>query len=238
MNQHNFELVGGDTDGLAFKKPDQSPFSKEERTSLVRELNSLMDGLITWEDDGVFPVQLVVKTKNYVLVDENGKQKIKGSALKASMKEKALKEFLNQVIQLLVDNNQNLVGDLYLKYAKEILDVKDIARWCSKHTITKAVLTGKGTAQVRIREALKGRAVQEGDKVYQFVKTESVRSTLEDFDGTYCVETLLGKLYDTLCVFETVLDVKAYPNLTLKKNKHLVEELKNGSEKILSIELS
>lgn len=222
LNHHNFELVGGDTDGLAFKKSDQSEFTAEERKSLLSELNSLMDGLIKWEDDGVFPRQLVIKTKNYVLVDEKGKRKIKGSALKATNKEKALKVFLDEIIELILTDRQDQILALYTDYAHRILAITDISLWCSKYTITKAVLTGKGTAQVRIREALKGRPVQEGDKVYQFFKSDSERCMREDFDGTYAADVLLGKLYDTLCVFETVLDVKQYPNYSLKKNRKLL----------------
>jgi len=229
MNLHNFELVGGDTDGLAFKKPDQSPFTNEEREALLVELNSYMDELIKFEDDGQFKLQIVVKAKNYILVDEKGKLKVKGSALKATTKEKALKRFLDEIIQLLIQDKQDRIRDLYFKYASQIFNLSDMSDWCTKHTITKAVLTGKGTAQVRIREALKGRPVQEGDKVYQFVKTEGVRSTLENFDGIYCIDTLLGKLYDTLCVFETILDVSAFPDLTKKKNQQYLEGLKSAN---------
>lgn len=223
---HNFLLVGGDTDGLAFKKPDQSNFTQEERKALLAELNGLTDGLIHWEDDGVFPVQLVIKTKNYVLIDDKGKQKTKGSALKATTKEKALQGFLQEVIGLLLNDGEAMIYSTYMRYAKDILTIADMATWCSKHTITKAVLEGKGTAQIRIREALKGVPVQEGDKRYLYFKTPTERCLLENFDGTYDANILLGKLYDTLCVFETVLDVKAYPNLTLKRNKHILEGLK------------
>ena len=223
---HDFVIVGGDTDGLAFKKPDQSEFTKEERRAVLEGLNELMDGLIHWEDDGVFKVQLVVKAKNYVLLDEKGKQKTKGSALKATTKEKALQAFVQEVIGLLLNDGEAFIYGTYMRYAKDILALQDLTMWTSKHTITKAVLEGKGTAQVRIREALKGRSVQEGDKVYMFFKTPTERCLLERFDGTYDAGILLGKLYDTLCVFETVLDVKAYPNLTLKRNKHILEGLK------------
>lgn len=229
MKTHNFELVGGDTDGLAFKKADQKPFTDEERAELLADLNSHMDELIKWEDDGVFKVQLNVKTKNYVLVDQKGKQKIKGSALKATTKEKALKTFLHEVLQLMLTDNQDGIYALYIRYATEILNLKDITDWCSKHTITAAVLTGKGTTQVRIRAALKDMVVQEGDKVYLFFKSDSERCLRENFDGTFCKDTLLGKLFDTLKVFETVLDVKKYPNLALKKHKALRAQLETSN---------
>lgn len=233
MKSHNFELVGGDTDGLAFRKPDHSPFSKVERTYLLNELNSLMDNMIHWEDDGVFACQVVVKAKNYILVDENGKTKIKGSALKATTKEKALQQFVRDIIQLLVDNHQYLVEHTYMQYAQEIVNLKDISRWCSKKTITSAVLKNTRTNERRVREALKGKPVQEGDKVLMYFKTPTELSLLENFDGTYDVSILLGKLYDTLCVFETVLDLKEIPNLALKKHKGLVESLKDNSNGLM-----
>lgn len=225
MKKYNFITVAGDTDGIAFKKPDEAPFTPEERSQILEELNSQMDPLIRWEDDGVFRRQIVVKAKNYILQDEKGKVKIKGSGLKATTKEKALKRFVDDIIDLLLTDKQDQVSDLYFQYARETLALKDISQWCSKHTVTKAVLTGKGTAQVRLREALRGRQVQEGDKFYVFFKTSEERCLLEDFDGSYDPSILLGKLYDTLCVFETVIDVKSIPNLTLKRNQVILNGL-------------
>lgn len=232
-NPHNFIIGPTDTDSISFCKSDMSPFTKDELEALLKEINDISPEFMDWSHDGYYPTCIAIRAKNYLTVDEKGKMKIKGSALKAPMKEKALKRFLDEIIQLLVDNNQHLVKDIYFKYAREIFNIKDMSDWCSKHTITKAILTGKGTAQVRIREALKKRPMQEGDKIYQFVKTESERCMLEDFDGVYCVNTLLGKLYDTLCIFETILDVKQYPNLTLKKNKELLNGL-SGQIRIVS----
>jgi hypothetical protein len=230
MTSHNFVTVGYDTDGLAFRKPDHSVYTPEERASLLVELNSLFPKLIKFEDDGLFPCQLNIKTKNYCLVDDNGKTKIKGSALKATTKEKALQEFVRNVIKLLVDGNEHLVHAMYLEYAKQIVNLKDISQWCSKKTITSAVLKNTRTNERRVREALKGKPVQEGDKVYMFYKTPTELALLENFDGTYDVSTLLGKLHDTLCVFETVLDLKDIPNLALKKHKGIVEGLKNETK--------
>jgi DNA polymerase I len=235
---HDFELVGGDTDGLAFRKKDHSPFSKEEQESLLADLNSRMDALIKWENDGIFNKQIVVKTKNYILVDSENKVKIKGSALKASMKEKALKRFVNEVIDILVKYDDNFIDHiypLYLRYANEILNLKEINDWCSKHTITKAVLTGQATTQVRVRNALKGRPVQEGDKVYQYVRSNGERALMEDFDGIYDKDTLLGKLYDTLSIFETIINIKEYPDLTLKRNKKLLETLQGVQCQFINI---
>lgn len=222
MKTNSYVLVGGDTDGIAFKKPDQTPFTDEERSALLEELNSLMPEKIRWEDDDQFPVQLNVKTKNYVLVNSKGETKVKGSALKASNKEKALKAFVREIIELILTDRQDQILSLYNDYANRILAITDITLWCSKYTITKAVLTGKGAAQVRIREALRGRPVQEGDKVYQFFLSDDQRCMLEDFDGNYYSKKLLEKLFKTLKVFSKVIDINLYPNYALKKNRKLL----------------
>ncbi len=222
MSQHNFIVVGADTDGVAFKKPDQKPFTAEERAFLLNEINSEMDELIRWEDDGVFKRQIVVKAKNYVLQDESGKVKIKGSGLKATTKEKALQTFIKELIDLLLKDRKDQVFFLYIKYTKEILNIQDISQWCMKKTITKAVLHPERTQEQRVLDALDGMDINEGDKVYLFNKTQDDLCVQEKFDGTYDVETLLSKLYDTLSVFETVLDIETFPDFSLKRNQKLL----------------
>lgn len=218
MNTHDFIIVGADTDGLAFKKKDQKPFTPEERASLIAELNSQMDNMIRWEDDGVMKRQIVVKAKNYVLIDENGKQKIKGSALKATTKEKALQRFIGEVIEMMVKDRMDQIYSIYMKYAREIVAIKDITDWCSKKTVTKAVLNSDRTNETRVLDAIGDTPVQEGDKVYVFFKTPEELCLRENFDGTYDRDILLGKLYDSLCVFETVIQVDLFPNFALKRN--------------------
>lgn len=222
MKQHDFILVGGDTDGLAFKKPDEKPFTPEERTALLAELNSLMDGLIHWEDDGVMKRQIVVKAKNYILLDEAGKIKMKGSAIKATTKEKALRRFIGELVDLLLKDRKDHIFSLYLRYANEILNVTDISDWCVKKTVTKSVLNPERTNEERVLEALEDADVNEGDKVYMFNRTPTELCLREDFDGSYDVDCLLKKLYNTLAVFGTIIDMELFPNFTLQRNRELL----------------
>jgi DNA polymerase elongation subunit (family B) len=219
-------MVAGDTDGLAFCKADESKWTPEDRAALLAELNAEMEEMIRWEDDGVFKKQLVIKTKNYVLQDEKGNVKIKGSALKATSKEKALQEFLREVIDLILAGKKEHIFFSYIRVAKEIERLVDVTRWASKKTITKAVLNGEDTQQVNIRNSLNGRHVQEGDKIWVFYKPDGTLAMVEDFNGEYSTEKLHKKLYDTLSIFGTVLDVDLFANFTLKRNQEL---LKGGS---------
>lgn len=226
----DFEIVAGDTDGLAFKKKDQKPFTDEERADILAALNSKMDKLIRWEDDGVMKRQIVVKTKNYILVDQNNKVKIKGSALKATTKEKALQKFIRDVIELLIKDRLDQLFFLYLSYVRQIVNLKDISDWCSKKTVTKAVLTSERTNEVRVRKALEGTTVQEGDKIYTFFKTPEELCLRENFDGTYDTDALLSKLKDSLGIFSTIIQPDLFPDFSLKRNRSYIDKISPTEE--------
>ena len=218
---HDFFIINCDTDSIMFNKPDQKPFTPEERQSLLEEINALTGDLIEWADDDYFKKVIVVRTKNYIL-DDGKKVKIKGSGLKGSMKEKALQAFMKETIDLLLKDRRDRIFYLYLKYANEAANLSDISQWCSKKTVTKAVLNPERTNEQRVSDALSEAEVSEGDKVFMFYKTPEELCLLENFDGTYDKSILLGKLYDTLSVFDTVIDISLIPNLTLKRNADLI----------------
>lgn len=219
--QHNFIIANGDTDSIAFKKPDQSAWTDAERAALLLELNALMPQNIVWKDDKAYRRLIVFKAKNYVM-DDGKKVKIKGSALKGSKKEPALKEFINEVIDLLLKDKKDQVLFLYLRKAAEIMNLEDISRWCFKVTVTKKVLDPQATFQKKIAEAIGTMPVSEGDKVYLFFREDGSLCVREKFRRDHDQSKLLGKLRDTLEVFGNVFDVDLFPDLTLKKNRELL----------------
>ena len=75
------------------------------------------------------------------------------------------------------------------------------------------------TTEQRIKEAIGGRKVEEGDKIYVFFEEPEKLTMLEDFKGVYCKKTLLKKLYKTLEIFDTLIDVSLFPNFSLKRNE-------------------
>lgn len=225
MINHDFKLVGCDTDGIAFKKPNQEKWLEGEAEALVVELNALMPSLIEWGNDGVVPKQLVIKTKNYVLVDSKGKVEVKGSALKATMKEPALQQFIRDVIDLLLAGTPDQLIFLYIAYVCRIKNIKDISEWCSKKTVTKAVLNGQHTTQVQVRNAIGDKGVQEGDKLYMFYCDENNLCLSENFKGQYDMDRLLDKLHACIVTFDTVIDASVFPNFSLKRNKARLDQL-------------
>lgn len=216
-----WEIVNADTDSFSYTTGKRQ--TQEQFMAQIEELNGLYPDLIKWEDDGTYKTFMVVKAKNYVLQKENGDVTIKGSGLKGTMKEPKMRDFMGEVIAVLLKNRKDHIFSIYQKYAYEILDIKDIEPWCFKKTVTKAVLTNTRTQEARIREAIEGENVSEGDKVYLFFKTPTELCLRERFEGEYDVGTLHGKLYNTLKAFENLLDMKMVPNYSLKCNSKLLK---------------
>ncbi len=221
---HNFIIANGDTDSIAFKKHDEKPFTKEEREALLVELNALMPENIVWKDDNHYRRLIVFRAKNYVM-DDGKKVKIKGNALKATKKEPALKQFIREVIDLLLKDKKEQVLFLYLGKVQEILNLADISQWCFKVTVTKKVLNPEGTFQKKQLEAIGNFPVSEGDKVYMFFAEDGSLCLRENFKGQCDKSKLLGKLRDTIEVFSTVFDVGLFPDLTLRRNQELLASL-------------
>lgn len=217
--KHNFQLVNTDTDAVSFCKPDMTPFSPQERQDLLQELNAQYPDLITFADDGYFETVIVVAAKNYVLWDGK-KLKIKGASLKATNKEPYLKEFINGVIQILLDPNfyNNQIVELYDKTAKECLNLTDMSRHSKKKTVTEKLLKGEGTAELRARLALKGENYQQGDKFRMFYLENGNMCLDKNFNGDYCKKTLLKKLYATVQIFNAIIPKEKFTNYALQSN--------------------
>lgn len=217
-----FNIVNADTDSISFCKQDGAPFSKQEQEKLLNELNDLFPKNIKWDHDGIYDAVIVVKAKNYLL-KQGDKLTYKGSALKATMKEKALADFLQTVLRHLLDNDISAAEYTYNKMVKDIKNLEDISQWTSKKTVTDAVLNPKRTTEQRILDAIGSKPVQEGDKIRVFFRDNETVALEEDFDGTYDEDRLYEKLYKTVSVLKPVLDISRFPNYKLKKNKKQLE---------------
>lgn len=193
-----YTLVNVDTDSFSYT--DGSLPTKGQFKDQIKQLNSIYPELISWEDDGVYEKVIIVKAKNYVLkkhkdwckpkdLDKNGepKLKVKGSSLTDQKKEPRLLTLLEQYIDVLIrkdtkeEQNQGLI-EVYDKCCKEVVSNFNVYDWCTKKTVTKAILNAKRENEIApfnaISEAVaKGvmSAVQEGDKVYLYVAIDGKR---------------------------------------------------------------
>lgn len=219
-----FKIVNADTDSIMFCKKDQSEFSKEEQIILIEEINNTYPEKIKFENDGNFKKVIVVKAKNYILWDGN-KIKYKGSAIKAPGKELALREFTNEILDTIL-NDQTNYTEIYNKYVKEIMNISDIKRWCTRKTITSSVLNPQRTNEQKIFDTISGTDYAEGDRIYTYFKENDTIGLVENFNNDYNKDKILEKLYKTAMIFETILPIdELFLNYKLKRNKTKLEEL-------------
>ena len=219
-----FTVPKGDTDSITIYKEGQK-FTDEEIDGLITEVNSILPEHINFELDAVYDVIVVFKAKNYAY-REGDKISTKGSAIKASTKSAALKEYINSVVKdlLYLKPTEELVS-VYNKYVAEAVNVADIKRWSSRKTLSSTMLESTRANETKVIDAIKGSNYTEGDRFYTYYKSDDSISLVENFDGDYNKTRLLKNLHDSINIFSTVLDIKQFPNYSLKKNQKLLETL-------------
>lgn len=179
-----YTLVNGDTDSIAYT--NGQPFTYEQYTEEINEINALLPDYIKFANDGAYEKFIVIRAKNYIMLPSDPKKKaknlkeigteynLKGSSIMDQKKEKALKEFMQQCINCLVYSNENELINVYHRYIKESQNILDINRWATKKTVTKNVLTSTRKNETKVVDALTNEMVQEGDKVYLFSKIDGM----------------------------------------------------------------
>lgn len=267
---NNNVIVNVDTDSIMICKPDQSPWSKEEKNRFLENLNKQFPEMINWADDGEYKSVLVIASKNYALLPiDKPKIKIKGSSLKDQKKEIALREMVTTIIDTILkqDGNEEEILKIYKKYVKEAINVQDIGRWAQKKSITEPVLKCRGyekltdeqleskgirTNETNIWDAVKKEElVQLGDKVYVYpcilsrqiiqepIMRKNKKTGEKEHKGfkdkeviqyglkmtkywdkqDHDVEQLVKRVYDTITIFSSVLNMDKFLNYSLVRNK-------------------
>lgn len=224
---HDFKIVNADTDSISFCKSDMSIITPEEQQALIDEINALLPEKIKMAHDGYYPNVIVVKAKNYILRDATGKIKIKGAALKGSTKSKALQKYIKEIIDLLLDNKEAEIVDLYHNYIREIHKMTDITPWCSKKTISAKILDPQRTNEQNIHDALDGEEedYQEGDKIYTYFTEDGTLKLGENWNKDnpdHDKFKLMESLWKTTKIFETVLDISQFEKYYLKTKRKLL----------------
>lgn len=231
VNHYSFKIAYLDTDAVCIAKQDGGEFSKDEQKKLLDELNSLFPEHIKFSNDGYFPAMCVIKTKNRVYTNEKGEVKIKGSALKSSKIEPAIKAYQKRCINALLGLSEETLHHAYINACKELATLKDITLWGGKKTISEKTVSSERTNERRLMEALSGSSWQVGDKVYTYFTVDGNLKLCDKYnpdEPDHDLPRLLKKLYNASKVFDTVTETprfnyglttnaKEYNNLMRKK---------------------
>lgn len=226
--EKGFSVPKGDTDSITIYKENKA-FDKEEINSLINEINSILPEYINFELDAVYDVLVVFKAKNYAY-REGEKITVKGSALKASQKSAALKEYLKKSINglLYLKTNEDLVEIYkdYIREARNLDSVDKIKLWASRKTLSSTMMQSTRANETKVLDAIKGAGYVEGDRFYTFFKSDDSLCLAENFDGDYNKTHVYKNIFDTAKVFEGILPFKElFLNYALKKNLKLVDDL-------------
>jgi DNA polymerase I len=108
-----------DTDGIYFVPP-AGVDTEGKAQDLVKRLSDTLPEGIEVSMDGFYPAMFSYKMKNYALLDQKGRMLIKGSALRSRGMEKFLREFLSEMLRLLLGGKGEKVKEFMEEYMGKI----------------------------------------------------------------------------------------------------------------------
>ncbi len=112
----NAKIIEMDTDGIYFQPP-QNTTSTED---LEKEVQKVLPEGIEVELDATYKEMFCYKSKNYALLTENGELSITGAALKSRGVEPFIRDYIKELLSLLLKNGGDELYELTEKYKRGI----------------------------------------------------------------------------------------------------------------------
>ncbi len=177
LTEKGARIIEVDTDGIYFIAPE-SVNSPAEEESLIASLREILPKGIDLELDGRYPAMFSYKMKNYALLDENGQLLIKGSGLRSRGLELFQRDWLEEMLALLLKGEKERVSDLYQRYLDDLEHHRRDVTWLTKietlqdslESYQNKVKAKKRNAAAPYELALKSqRRYQPGDQISYYV---------------------------------------------------------------------
>ena len=171
------KIIEVDTDGIYFVPPEDVK-SAEDEEKLIADLGEILPKGIELELDGRYPAMFSYKMKNYALLDEQGRLRIKGSGLRSRGLELFQREWLEEMLTLLLKGEKEKIPELYARYADDIANHRKDISWLAKtetlqdslENYQAKVKAKKRNAAAPYELALKAeRPYQAGDQIAYYV---------------------------------------------------------------------
>ena len=115
LGEHGATVVEIDTDGIYFVPPAQAT-----KAMLQTGLGEVLPAGIDIEFDAKYKAMFSYKAKNYALLDEDDRLILKGGALKSRGLERFQRQYLEQMIRLLLEGRGREVAALKAEFEKAI----------------------------------------------------------------------------------------------------------------------
>lgn len=131
LKQKGARIIEVDTDGIYFVPPE-SVKSPADEENLIAELGKILPKGIDLELDGRYPAMFSYKMKNYALLDEQGRLRIKGSGLRSRGLELFQREWLEEALTLLLKDEREKIAQLYTRYLDDLENHRRDISWIAK----------------------------------------------------------------------------------------------------------
>jgi DNA polymerase, archaea type len=125
------QIIEVDTDGIYFIPPKTVATAAEE-AELISNLREILPPGIDLELDGRYPAMFSYKMKNYALLEENGRLVIKGSGLRSRGLESFQRDWLEEMLTLLLKGEREKIVDLHLRYLDDLENHRRDIAWLAK----------------------------------------------------------------------------------------------------------
>ncbi|MEJ2429321.1 MAG: DNA polymerase domain-containing protein [Deltaproteobacteria bacterium] len=223
LRKEGSEPIEIDTDGNYFVPPP-SVKTDDDVQALIQRLSDSLPTGIEVEMAGKYQAMLSYKKKNYALMDDEGNVTIKGSGLRSRGMERYLREFLSNMIRLLLQGKEEEIHSLFRDYLDRLEKHQLGVSWLAKtETLTESldtyrqkVATNKRNPAATYELALASdRPYRAGDQVSYYVtgRTKTVRvyenaKLTSDYDPKHPDENVAyyqGKLHKLLKKFQEFL---------------------------------
>ncbi len=131
LKESGAKVIEVDTDGIYFVPPETVRAEADE-ARLITELAATLPQGIELELDGRYPAMFSYKMKNYALLDGQFRLRIKGSGLRSRGLELFQREWLEQMLLLLLQDEREKIQLLYDRFAEDIEQHRRDIFWLAK----------------------------------------------------------------------------------------------------------
>jgi DNA polymerase elongation subunit (family B) len=181
LERKGCQVVEIDTDGIYFV-PTSDITTQRQEEELVRQLSDSMPTGITVEYGGRYRAMFSYKMKNYALLDDDGKMRIKGSGLRSRGLEKFQRVFLKEAISLLLSDRRREIPGVYHHDLEQIAQHRwDVTMFMKTEMLqdsldkySEKIKNNKRNRSAAYELALRSeRAYQPGDQISYYVTGDS-----------------------------------------------------------------
>lgn len=191
LQQSGSTVIEVDTDGVYFVPPSSVVGEDQERAYVAQIDSALQDG-IRLAFDGRYATMLSLKTKNYVLVNYDGRKIFKGASLRSRADERYGRRFMTQAVDCLLEHDFEGVGNLYTQMIDDLMNkrlpIEDLVR---RERVTEKTFSSEN--KKRSKEVATGIAIGEHVQIYE--KADGTLGLLAHYNGDENTKYYMEKLY-------------------------------------------